>query len=189
VDLILTGDVARRVAAMTKNDKRLARMMARELLASLDRTVVAAYLLTDDVALDLLALRLAADLETTLADLEQLAAGGSPSRRPARARRARPVAAKTQAQAQAKPRKRVHLTTAQVAEIKTRVQVVLKAGPASRKQICRVVKFPSISTYNRIMGELRGDHVIVVEGERGKAVYTLGKALAAKKAKKTKKTK
>ena len=103
MDLTLTGDLARHVLAMTKNDKRLARIMARELLASIDRKVMAAYLLTDDLALDLLALRLATDLETTFAELQQLAAG-EPS---PRERRARPVAAKKKrSRPPAKPKKR-----------------------------------------------------------------------------------
>ena len=177
MDLTLTGDLARHVLAMTKNDKRLARIMARELLASIDRKVMAAYLLTDDLALDLLALRLAADLETTFAELQQLA--GGPSRR--KARRARPVAVKKRTPAQAKPRKRTHLTAAQVTEIKTRVQAVLRNGPASREQLRRAVKFPSIATYNRIMGELRTAGIIIAKGDRGKTAYVRGKAKAAER--------
>jgi hypothetical protein len=174
MDLILTGDLARHVLAMTKNDKRLARIMARELLAGIDRKVMAAYLLTDDLALDLLALRLSADLDTTLAELEQLATGKLPSRRTARARRARPVAKK-----QARPKKRAHVTATQVAAIKTRVQAVVRKGPASRNQICSAVKFPSVSVYNRIMGELRTAGVVIAKGKRGKTVYVRGKAKRA----------
>jgi hypothetical protein len=168
MDLMLTGDAAQRVLAMAKNDGVLAKLMAQELVIAVDRTVMTRYLLTDRVARDLLARCIAADPETTLAELQRLAAGGVPSKR-----KTRRQVKKTRAPA--KPKTRVHMTTAQVAELKDRVLAALKAGPASRKQLRRAVKFPSISTYNRIMGELRADRVIKVEGERGKAVYVRGK--------------
>jgi hypothetical protein len=175
MDIMLTGDAAQRVLALAKNDHQLATLMAQELVITVDRTVMTRYLLTDKVARDLLARRVTADPETTLAELQRLAAGKSASKRKTQ----RELVVKTLAPV--KPKTRVHMTAAQVAEIKTRVLAVLKAGPASRKQLRRAVKFPSISVYNRIMGELRAAGLIIADGNRGKTVYMRSKAKPAKR--------
>lgn len=173
MDLTLTGELAKHLITMTRKDGKLAEAMAREYLKAVSATEIAAYLLTPDVTLRLLAERLRKNPEQTLRQLQDLA--GQQVRRPRGARAGR---AKTRGTG-----KRIRLSQAEVEGLKTKVRSYLGHHPwSNRKQLFGAVTFPSLAVYNRILGELRESGEVRSNGEKSKTVYALRGAKAEKPA-------
>jgi hypothetical protein len=161
MDLTLSGDIAKQIITLTKKDSRLALALARQFLSSIEPLEMARYLLTPEVATNLLAQRIAKNPEQTLRQLQSLTT--QPVARPAARKAGRPAR-----------RKRHRLTTDEIQRIKSEVRGFLGRHPwSNRKQIGDAVAFPSLAAYNRIMGELRREHAIQAQGEKSKTVYAV----------------
>lgn len=163
MELTITGEFVKQVLAASKKDTRLANTLARRYLATIDPSAMASYLLTQDVAVALLADRLRKDPVSTIRALQKMPAAGA---RPARGRAApgaRP----------GKPKRR-RLTAAQSEELKSQVKAFLAKHPwATRKQLTRVVPLTTQAVYRRIMHELQAAGEIVCKGKKSKAIYAL----------------
>ena len=140
MDLTLTGDIAKQIITLTKKDSRLALALARQFLTTVEPLAMARYLLTPDVATNLLAQRIAKNPEQTLRQLQGLTG--------------HPVVARAAAKRPGRParRKRHRLTVDEIQRIKSEVRGFLGRHPwSNRKQIGDAVAFPSLAAYNRIM--------------------------------------
>jgi hypothetical protein len=176
MDLTLSGDIAKQIITLTKKDSRLAMALARQFLTSVEPLAMARYLLTPEVATNLLAQRIAKNPEQTLKQLQGLV--GQPAGRVTAKRAGRPAR-----------RKRHRLTADEIQRIKSEVRGFLGRHPwSNRKQIGDAVAFPSLAAYNRIMAELRREGAIQAQGEKSKTVYSVkghnGKAARRPRAKK-----
>jgi len=171
MDLVLTGALAKQIISMAKKDSKLAQTLAEQFLRSVDPAALARYLLSADVAVALLADRIKKNPEATLRELQALPVGGQ-GRAKRLAAAARPAAAKGG--------KRIRMTPGQVEKLKSDVRRFLQQRPwSNRRQLSKAVAFPSLATYNRILGELRAASIVQSKGEKSKTVYALRGAKAA----------
>jgi hypothetical protein len=167
MDLTLSGEITARVLSLVKNDGGLARHLAGQFLASIDRQAMASYLLSGELALDLLTRRLKTNPEQTVRDLNGLA-GGARVARPGRVRKA----AEPRGGKRVKRRKR--LSAVQAERLRAEVRSFLARKPwSSRKQLTEAVAFPSQAIYHRIMGELKTSGEVVQKGEKSKTTYAV----------------
>ena len=175
MDITLSGEMATHLATTLKKDSKLARALAWQFLATVDKEAMAGYLLSGDVALELLTERLRTDPSRTVRELARIA-NGEPAR-PKRGRpRGRPSQRSEAAAAKTKrvKRRRKRLSAAQAERLRTQVQTFLEQNPwSSRKQLADAVAFPSEGLYNRIMGELKKAGTVVQKGEKSKAAYAV----------------
>ena len=178
MDLTLSGEITARVLTLLKKDTRLAKHFAGQFLSSVDQQTMASYLLSGELALDLLTRRLEANPERTVRELSRLAEGEAQPR----GRRGRRVkAGRKPAAASAAPRgrgrrvrRRRRLSAAQGEGLRTEVRSFLSKKPwSSRKQLTAAVAFPSQAIYNRIMGELKTAGEVVQKGEKSKTTYAV----------------
>jgi hypothetical protein len=178
MDLTLSGEMTAHVLTMAKKDNRLARRLAEQFLAAVDKQAMAAYLLSGDVALELLAQRLRTHPERVVHELAQLA-DGQPAAR-GRGRRA----GEPTTRGRRGGRQRRRLGAGQAEQLRARVLAFLAKRPgSSRKQLTAAVEFPSLAIYNRIMGELKKAGEVKQKGGRSKSTYAvMGKGGAANKA-------
>ena len=172
MDLTLSGEITAHVLTLLKKDAGLARHLAGQFLASVDRQVMASYLLSGELALDLLTRRLKANPQRTVRELGRLAQGeqvrGGGGRRRARA------AAATGPRRVKRIKRRKRLSAAQAERLRADVRSFLTKKPwSSRKQLTAAVEFPSQAIYNRIMGELKHAGEVVQKGEKSKTTYAV----------------
>jgi hypothetical protein len=164
---------------MIKKDTQLAGLLARQLLATVDKPAMAAYLLSVDTALDLLTQRLRADPERTIRELTHLANGKPLGRggRSARRKAGRSPQAKAEhrtTKARKGGRRRKRLSAAQAEQLRTQVLAFLAKKPWSgRRPLTAAVAFPSDGLYNRIMGELKKAGKVRQKGEKSKSTYAV----------------
>lgn len=212
MELMISGDFANRILSLLKKDKRLATSLAGEWLARVDNTSIAQYLLTRDIAVELLAARLVSSPERTVKELQALAAGDAVEAAPAPQRAAKttkkapakkaakkatkkaPTKKATKKAAKKAPAKnagrpgiqrRTRLPRAQIATLKDEVVSYLgSVDSASRKQIIEAAGIPTPAIYNRIVGELREEGLVGSQGQKAKAVYFLEKSKRKAKGKK-----
>jgi hypothetical protein len=162
MELMIKGEFANHLIAQAKKDRALALAMAREYVATLDPVALQTYLLSRNVALELLTDRLQKRPEQTFGELSKLAASRAPKRGAGR----RPT-----------PRKRQRLTAARIEQLKAQVCKFLAAHPwSNRKQIAAAGGIPTPAIYIRIMGELRQAKRVVARGKKAKTVYAMKSA-------------
>ena len=175
MQLTITGDFVKQLLEASPKNSDLPAQLAGQLLASIDQSAMAAYLLTKEAAVSLLAERLQTDAAGTIKALQ-----GLPSREdeaPKPARRGRKKAATAVKPRASKPRakgkgKRQRLSAEQAEDLKGQVRAFLKAnGWSSRRELSAAVKLDTPAKYRRIMGELQEEGVVVVKGEKALAVY------------------
>jgi hypothetical protein len=167
MELTITGEFVKQVLAASKKDTRLANTLARRYLATIDGGAMASYLLTQDVAVALLADRLRKDPVGTVRALQRMPAAGG------RAARGRVAPG-----ARAGKAKRRRLNKAQSQELKRQVKAFLAKHPwATRRQLTRVVPLTTQAVYRRIMQELQDAGEVVCKGKKSKAVYALSGAM------------
>jgi hypothetical protein len=165
VEITLTAPLAAEVLALAKKDRGLAHALAQHLLATIDKARIANFLLGNGVAAALLTERLRSDPDGTLRAL----AGRPGVRRQGSAG----VAAAGRTRQREKSRHR--LTADAVQRLKGQVREFLAAHPnASRKAVTEAVQFPSVASYNRLMGELKAAKEVIQRGTRSKSTYSLG---------------
>jgi len=157
MELMIKGEFAKHLIAQARKDRALAAALAREYVATVDPLALRAYLLSRNVALELLTDRLHRRPEQTFDELSKLA-----SKAPRRgADRRAPVS-----------RRRQRLTAARVEQIKAQVCKFLAAHPwSNRKKIAAAAGIPTAAIYVRIMGELRQAKRVVARGKKAKTVY------------------
>ena len=161
MELMIKGEFAKHLIAQARKDRALADALAREYVATVDPLALQAYLLSRNVALELLTDRLHRRPEQTFGELSRLA---SKAPRRSAGRRA-PV-----------PRKRQRLTAARVEQIKAQVCKFLATHPwSNRKKIAAAGGIPTAAIYVRIMGELRQAKRVVARGKKAKTVYSVAK--------------
>jgi len=164
MELTITGDLAKQILTASKKDSRLAEALARQYLGAIDPGAMAAFLLTHDVAMALLAERLKQDPVSTIRALQ-----GLPERR---GRVPRPTARRGTGRTGGRRRRR--LTASEVEQLKAQVKTFLaRRGWATRKQLTGAVKLETQAIYRRIMGELQQAGEVVSRGEKSKAEYAL----------------
>lgn len=164
MELTITGDLAKQILTASKKDGRLAEALARQYLSAIDPGAMAAFLLTHDVAMALLAERLRKDPVSTIRALQGL---------PGRRGRA-PVSGTRRKAGRAGGRRRKRLTAGEVAQLKAQVKTFLaRMGWATRKQLTGAVALETQAIYRRIMGELQQAGDVVSRGEKSKAEYAL----------------
>ena len=175
MQLNITGDFIQKVLETSPKDSDLPTQLAGQLLASIDQTAMAAYLLTKEAAVTLLAERLKCDPVGTVEALQELPAREEDAPEPAR--RGRKQAATVAKPRERKPRakangKRQRLTAEQAADLKDQVRVFLKAnGWSTRKELTAAVALNTQAIYRRIMGELQKEGTVVAQGTKATAVY------------------
>jgi hypothetical protein len=175
----LTDSLLNQLIKLKTFDKSLSTALAADLLDLKEPLSMAQFLLTREVALELLAGKLMEAPARTLRTLEAMPdrTAGPPRRRPGKqSRRAKrtkaPRSRVTRAKAKQSSNKRIRLTPGQTEKLKERIQAFLRANPgSSRKEILRAAKIPTEAVYNRVMGELREAGVVTVKGERRFARY------------------
>ncbi len=175
MNLMFSGDFAKHLLAMTKKDDKLAYAMARQFVSSVEPSSIASYLLTVDVAIELLATRIKKNPVRTIEDLQTLPTLEIPLETTRRKKPGRPArTTRVLKDTPVKRRKRRRLSAAQIDKIKNAISVFLKQHPGSnRKQIVEAVSFPSVAAYNRIMSERKKDKNIISQGEKSKTRYTI----------------
>jgi hypothetical protein len=167
MNLTVSGEITARVLTLLKRDTKLARHLAEQFLASVDRQAMACYLLSGELALDLLTRRLRTNPEQTVRELGRLAGaprgGGRGGARAAESgRRGKRV------------KRRKRLSPAQAERLRADVRSFLAKKPwSSRKQLTAAVAFPSQAIYNRIMGELKSSGEVVQKGQKSKTTYAV----------------
>ena len=174
MELTITGDLAKQILTASKKDGRLAEALARQYLGAIDPGAMAAFLLTHDVAMALLAERLKKDPVSTIRALQGL---------PERHGRAPRSATRRKAGRTTGGRRRKRLTSGEVEQLKAQVKTFLaRRGWATRKQLTGAVALETQAIYRRIMGELQQAGDVVSRGEKSKAEYALkgGKKKRAK---------
>jgi hypothetical protein len=176
MELSLTGDLLAQILSVSKKDTKLPTTLARKYLEVVDPLAIARYLLTKDVAVDLLAQKLRKDPAGTIRALQRMpSTGGARPRRPS-AKRAAP----------ARAGKRRRLNTAQSEALKKQVVAFLAKHPwATRKQLTAAVPLKTQAVYRRIMHELQDAGKIVGKGQKSKAVYALAGARKGARRKRT----
>lgn len=169
MELTISGEFAQKLIGLLKKDKALAQSMAADWVERVDPPAMAAYLLTPEVAVQLLASRLVSEPGRTLEELSALAAA-----RGSRRKRGQAAARKGKQEVAAPQRRR--LTARQIAGLKKRIVAFLGGvQAASRKQIIEAARVPTPALYNRVMGELREEGLVASEGIKARAVYFLAK--------------
>lgn len=194
MDLMLTGEIAKHLFSLTKKDTKLAQALAQQLLDAIDPTAMAKYLLTTDIAKNLLAEKIKTNPEEALRALERLSTSRSGARKGAGrqgSRRGGKVAGTREGSAAGMRRgrrKRQRLTSDQINHIKDQVRSFLRHSPwSTRKQLLNHVDFPSVAAYNRIIAELKDSGDILARGEKSKTIYAV-KGAAGTKARTTKRS-
>ncbi len=164
MELMIKGEFAKHLIAQARRDRALAHALAREYVATVDPLALQAYLLSRNVALELLADRLHRHPEQTFSELSKLASR-APKRAASQPRRA-PA-----------PRKRQRLTSARIEQIKAQVCKFLAAHPwSNRKKITAAGGIPTPAIYIRVMGELRKGKRVIARGSKAKTVYAIKRA-------------
>lgn len=196
----ITGDFAKALLSSAKKDRNLARSLAQQFCRTIDLQTIGAYLITPEVAMNLLMERLTKDPEGTVTELQRMESGvrpakqtGARGRRPGRpamnkipGRRGRPAGSKnvrlaTSPKAPRGKGRRLRLNRTEVELLKATVQQYLNQHPwSTRMQIVRAANLPTQAIYNRVMGELRKQGKVVAQGQKAKAVYALKGAKAGK---------
>ncbi len=187
------GQFVNQLVSMSKNDPKLARALAQEVMEGMDLDALGAYLLRGGAAVDLLTERLMADPAGTLQDLHALE---TPKAKPkkkgakkgAKSKAKKPAAKKPAAKkpvakkaAAAKPATRKRLTRDEAEQKKAAIVAFLKKNPWSgRKEIAAVAQVNTQAVYARLMSELRNAGVVVSRGVKAKTRYA---AAGAKKGK------
>ena len=181
MQLNITGDFVKQLLEASPKNSDLPVQLAGQLLASIDQNAMAAYLLTKEAAVSLLAERLQTDAAGTIKALQGLPGREDEAPKPVRRGRkktataAKPQAPKGKAKGKGKGKgKRQRLTAAQAEDLKGQVRAFLKAnGWSSRRELSAAVKLDTQAKYRRIMGELQEEGVVVAKGEKALAVYGL----------------
>jgi outer membrane biosynthesis protein TonB len=154
MELMISGDFAEKILSLLKKDKGLATSLAGEWLERVDNAAIAEYLLTREIATDLLASRLVTAPEQTVEELQALAAGKTVKAAPVKARRkaTRKAAKKATKKATAKKATKkatAKKTTKKAAKKATKKAVAKKttkkavAKKATRKATKKVAKKPA----------------------------------------------
>ena len=175
----ITGDFVKKILEASPKNSDLPAQLAGQLLASIEPTSMAAFLLTKEAAVSLLAERLQSDPTGTVKALQDLPGREDEAEKPARrtttkaATAAKPQGRKPKAKGKGKG-KRQRLSPEQAADLKCQVRAFLKAnGWSTRKELTGAVALSTQSIYRRIMGELQAEGVIVAQGTKARAVYGL----------------
>jgi hypothetical protein len=180
MELTITGDLAKQILSASKKDSRLAEQLASQFLTSIDPHAMAAFLLTREVAVSLLADRLRRNPVATIKSLQKLPGRG---RRPVGRKKAAAAGTPTRGR-----KRRRRLTAADVEALKGQVRSFLsKNGWSTRKQLNQAVDLGTQAIYRRIMLELQQAGEVVSKGEKSKAVYGLKKGRTRKTGKAKKK--
>ena len=166
----LTNDIINSLSGQCKRDKKLATMIARDLLAKVEPLQVARLIFDARIAEELLVKHVQGDLAHTVAFLT----GEVETKK----RRGRPVVKIVGGNGKLRTLKpesggqRHRMSEAEVVGLKKAVCTFLKKKPgSSRAAVQAAVKFPSLAAYNRIMKELVKSKAIKQKGQRRMAVY------------------
>lgn len=164
----LTNDIISSLSGQCRKDKKLATMIARDLLAKVEPIRVAQLIFNARIAEELLVKHVQGDLAHTVAFLtgETKEKRGRPTVRivgnKGKLRTVKPESAG----------QRHRMSEDEVAGLKKGVVAFLKKHPgSSRAAVQEAVKFPSLAAYNRIMKELTKGKAIKQKGMRRLAVY------------------
>lgn len=182
MDLTLEGNFAKKLFALTKKDKALARSLARQWLGKIKPTALYTYLLDQDTALSLLIACIQKNPKKTIDDLNKIQRVKKvKSGVKKAARKAKKVRAKAPPKkAKPSPRKRQRMTAEEAKKTKdTIIQFLGKTKWATRKEISEVAQLSSQAIYRRIIAELKASGAIISEGSKSKTVYSLKKTHAA----------
>jgi hypothetical protein len=161
----LTNDIINSLSGQCKRDKKLATMIARDLLAKVEPLQVARLIFDARIAEELLVKHVQGNLAHTVAFLT----GEVETKK----KRGRPVVKILKSGSPSKTkRSKVRLSDDEVGKLKKAVCSFLKKKPgSSRATIQDAVEFPSLGIYNRIMKELVKSKAIKQKGQRRMAVY------------------
>jgi len=166
----LTIDVINSLGKQCKRDKKLAVLIARDLLSKAEPIRVARLIFNARIAEELLVKEVQASLAHTVAVLT--------GDEDAPKKRGRPVVKIVGGNGKLRTLKpesggqRHRMSEAEVAGLKKAVCTFLKKKPgSSRAAVQAAVKFPSLAAYNRIMKELVKSKAIKQKGQRRMAVY------------------
>ena len=176
----ITYNLVREVLAGCLDDDPVLKTLVSALAQPIPREALIYYLFTEDVIEQALIQRLRSDVEGTFDDLCALADGLMPdsaepvaavaSSQKKKGRRDQPAAKGAKA---AKKGRKKQRRVADIAGLKQQVVEFLRTNPKSnRRAISEAVKLPSSSVYNRVIGSLREEGLIVAEGERWRMVYS-----------------
>jgi len=180
MDFTVSDDLARQILALTKTDSSLATALAQQLLKTIEPQALHAYLLTPEVALNLLTQRLKKQPERTLEELSRLAQRVG-RRATARGDGARRGPAASAVRKTRRYRKRQRLSPEELGKMKSEVTSFLARHPwANRKQITEAARIPTQAIYNRIIAELKHAGQVISRGEKSKTVYSIKGAAAPK---------
>ena len=183
MQLNITGEFVKSVLEASPKNSDLLAQIADQLLASVDQGAMAAYLLTREAAVSLLAERLAGDPVGTVNALQGLPGREESAPKPARRGRekaataAKPRGRRPGAKGKGKGKgkgKRQRLTSEQAADLKQQVRAFLKSnGWSTRRELTAAVELSTQAIYRRIMGELQEEGIVVAQGQKATAVYGL----------------
>jgi hypothetical protein len=187
MELTITSDFAKHLFTRSKKDVKLARVLARQFLNSVEPRAMAQFLLRPEVAEELLASRVMQNPERTLKELQALE-GEKPERKTKRKakRKAKRLGRPRVAKKRAAPARRGRLSREQSESLKEQVKTFLARHRwSTRKELTAVVDLSTQAVYRRIMGELIEAGLVVSKGEKSKTVYALkGRGVGKKTAKK-----
>jgi hypothetical protein len=189
MELTITSDFAKHLFTRSKKDAKLARVLARQFLNSVEPRAMARFLLRPEVAEKLLISKVMQNPEQTLKELQALE-GGRPERKAKRKakRPGRPRLTKKSA-TPVRRRRRGRLSREQSESLKEQVKTFLARHRwSTRKELTAVVDLSTQAVYRRIMGELLEAGVVVSKGEKSKTTYALKKGRGAGKKTAKKKT-
>lgn len=160
-------EVARVVATVVAKDKKAARSLAAQYLASTDKVAMANFLLAGGVAEELLTARLMKSPAKVMRKLDGLT---GPSLSPDSVWES-PPGRVTVARSTKSSTKRHRATAEESTAAKDTIVAFVKKHPGStRKAIQGAVQF-SMAFYNRIMRELKTERRLKQKGQRSKATY------------------
>jgi hypothetical protein len=162
----LTNDVIASLSKQCKKDKKLAAMIARDLLSKAEPIRVARLIFNVKIAQELLVQHVQANLAHTVAALTE---DEEPKKR------GRPVvkiAGNGKKASTSGSGSRHRMSEDEVSGLKKAVCSFLRRKPgSSRAAVQAAVKFPGLAAYNRIMKELVKAKAIKQKGQRRMAVY------------------
>lgn len=168
----LTNDIINSLSGQCKKDKKLAGMIARDLLAKVEPIRVAQLIFNARIAEELLTKHVQGNLAHTVAFLTG-EVKTKKSGRPVVRILGKDGKLRTLKPESTKPRAKVRLSDEDVVALKKSVVAFLKKHPgSSRKAIQDAVKFPSLGIYNRIIQELTKGKAIKKKGMRRLSVYS-----------------
>lgn len=179
MDIELSGNVAKQVIALSQEDIQLAESFAKQIMDRADRAALVAYLITDNILLNLLAEKIKVDPVKVLKEIQAIPprttdTGNERSTQTTKGKM-KSKATKKKPHASSKSIQRKRLGSESKRLLMSQLLDYLGRSPgSSRKQIRSEVRFTSTSTYNRTMAEAQEQGWVVSKGNKAMTVYFLG---------------